>query len=435
MSVLLSLQQYLAGHQHLLVAYSGGLDSSVLLHQLVLLRQQLPSLHLRAIHIHHGLSESADVWVSHCEAECLRWQVPLEVVRVTVDGRKEGIEAAARQARYSAFRHALLPGECLVTAQHQDDQCETLLLALKRGSGPAGLSAMPLKGSLAGGDHLRPLLTQTRQQLEAWAQSHHLRWIEDESNQDRRYDRNFLRQEIMPVLTARWPHFPQAVARSASLCAEQEQLLDELLSASLSALIDEKGALDIAPLHRMSDIHRAALLRRWIARQRGKMPSKEALSRLWHEVACSREDATPCLVLGEAEVRRFRHRLYWLTRMPDLKSVIIPWHSPRTALLLPAGLGKLVRGERGTAVRLPGGQEIISVRFQGRGQYNITGRAGSRPLKKLWQELGVPPWERERTPLIYYNDTLIAAAGLFVTREGDPAGGQAMKIHWEKEAS
>lgn len=435
MSALLPLQQHLAGHQHLLVAYSGGLDSSVLLHQLVLLRQQLPSLRLRAIHIHHGLSESADAWVSHCEAECQRWQVPLEVVRVNVDGSKEGIEAAARQARYCAFRHALLPGECLLTAQHQDDQCETLLLALKRGSGPAGLSAMPLKRSLAGWDHLRPLLTQTRQQLEAWAQSHHLRWIEDESNQDRRYDRNFLRQEIMPVLTARWPHFSQAVARSASLCAEQEQLLDELLSASLAALIDEKGALDIAPLHRMSDIHRAALLRRWIARQRGKMPSKEALSRLWHEVACSREDAAPRLVLGDAEVRRFRHRLYWLTRMPDLKSVIIPWHSHRTPLLLPAGLGKLVSAERGVAVRLPGGQETISVRFQGSGQYHITGRAGSRPLKKLWQEFDVPPWERERTPLIYYNDTLIAAAGLFVTREGDPAGGQAMKIHWEREAS
>ncbi|WP_428943992.1 tRNA lysidine(34) synthetase TilS [Pantoea sp. FN060301] len=435
MSALLFLQQHLAGHQQLLVAYSGGLDSSVLLHQLVLLRQQSPLLRLRAIHIHHGLSASADAWVNHCQSECLRWDVPLEVVRVTVDGRKSGIEAAARQARYTAFRHALLPGESLVTAQHQDDQCETLLLALKRGSGPAGLSAMPRNRALDGRAHLRPLLDRTRHQLEAWAQAHQLRWIEDESNQDSRYDRNFLRQEILPALTSRWPHFSQAVARSASLCAEQEQLLDELLSASLSALVDEKGALDIVPLQAMSEVHRAALLRRWIAGQQGRMPSKEALNRIWSEVACSREDAAPRLRLGQAEVRRFRQRLYWLTLAPDLKKEVIPWPAPWTPLLLPAGLGKLVRGERGMAMRPPGDREAVSVRFQASGQYHITGRAGSRPLKKLWQELGIPPWQRERTPLIYYNDSLMAAAGLFVTREGEPAGDRAWHIHWEREES
>ena len=438
---LLHLEQQLAGHQHLLVAYSGGLDSSVLLHQLVCLRQHSPELHLRAIHIHHGLNPQADGWVKHCQQQCAEWQVPLEVVKVQVNSREKGIEAAARHVRYQAFLDHLQPGEALLTAQHQDDQSETLLLALKRGSGPAGLSAMPAYARLDTHPHLRPLLTCSRLQLEIWAAEHQLKWIEDDSNQDERFDRNFLRQRVLPLLTTRWPYFSQAVSRSASLCAEQEQLLDELLAEALKELVDQQGSLAIEPLLGMSEARRGALLRRWIARQQGLMPSRDALLRIWQEVACSREDAEPRLRLGSHEVRRYRNRLYWLEQSEPLRDAVIEWPAGEKRVALPAGAGWLVRteseamvsGNKTATIRPPSGQEMVTVRFHAQGKFHLVGRAGSRPLKKHWQELAVPPWQRERTPLIFYGDRLIAAVGVFVTREGDPGKQPGWQIGWQQE--
>ncbi len=285
-------------HRQLLVAFSGGLDSTVLLHQLVLLREQDPSLTLRAVHVHHGLSAHADDWVAHCRQICQQWQVPLVVHHVTLARGGLGVEAHARAARYQAFQDTLNAGEVLVTAQHQDDQCETLLLALKRGSGPTGLSAMAPSSAFAGSRLLRPLLNETRESLRQWALAHQLSWIEDESNQDDTYDRNFLRLRVIPVLRERWPHFSEAVARSASLCAEQEQLLDEMLAAELASLVAEDGSLAIAPLATMSPPRRAALLRRWLAGQQAPMPAREVPERLWHEVALAREDASPLSAAG-----------------------------------------------------------------------------------------------------------------------------------------
>lgn len=433
MSAISYLEHSLAAERAVLLAYSGGLDSSVLLHQLVQLREQRPQLQLRAVHIHHGLNPLADSWAAHCQQQCARWQVPLVVVRVQVNAREGGIEAAARQARYQALHQQLEPEETLLTAQHLDDQSETLLLALKRGSGPAGLAAMPQQRQREH-RHLRPLLAQSRQQLEAWAQRYQLDWIEDDSNQDARYDRNFLRLQVMPLLNQRWPHFARAVARSAQLCGDQERLLDELLSESLDALMDDSGALNFTPLLTVSDARRFALLRRWIARQHGNMPSRDALQRIWLEVACSREDAEPRLRLGDREVRRFRHRLYWLPLLQSLADCQLAWPAPWRPLTLPDGLGQLRQSGDGIALRSPLPSESVSVRFQAQGAFHIVGRAGSRSLKKLWQEHGVPPWQRERIPLIFYDDSLIAAPGVFVTRDASAGSdAQAWHIDWHRQ--
>lgn len=337
----LTLNTSLITSRQILVAFSGGLDSTVLLHQLVQWRTQQPTRSLRAIHIHHGLSAYADEWVAHCEAVCAQWQVPLVVERVTLADEGLGIEAQARQARYQAFADALLPGEVLVTAQHLDDQCETFLLALKRGSGPAGLSAMAESSAFAGTRLIRPLLTQTRMALEQWARQHQLRWIEDESNQDDAYDRNFLRLQVLPLLQQRWPHFADATARSAALCAEQEHLLDELLADELSGCTTAEGALALAPLTAMSRVRRAALLRRWLAAQNAPMPSRDGLERLWQEVALAREDASPCLRFGEYEVRRYQGQLWWIKSVVGQSETILHWPRWQLPLSLPAGLGHL----------------------------------------------------------------------------------------------
>jgi tRNA(Ile)-lysidine synthase len=427
------LARQLGAHRQLLVAFSGGLDSSVLLHLLVGLRQQLPDLQLRAVHVHHGLSGFADQWVTHCQQQCVAWQLPLVVQRVQVDSQQGGIEAAARTARYSAFASTLAAGETLLTAQHLDDQCETFLLALKRGSGPAGLSAMAAQTSLGNNHLLRPLLGLSRQQLEAYAQQHQLSWIDDDSNQDPRFDRNFLRLQVLPLLNQRWPHFAAATARSASLCAEQEQLLDELLAEQLHKLLDDERTLAIDGLLTCSPARRFALLRRWIALFGVTMPSREQLQRLWEEVALSREDAEPQLQLGQYQFRRFRHRLYLLPLMADLREISLSW-SLDEPLKLPDGLGELVSGEGDICLRAPQSQQKVSIRFSAQGKQRILGRAHSRPIKKLWQELGIPPWQRERTPLIYYDDQLIAALGIFVSEAGQtPEGQQPWRLQWRKK--
>lgn len=430
--LLTQISDLLGAKRQLLVAFSGGLDSTVLLHLLVLLRQQQPDMTLRAVHVHHGLSRLADSWVAHCQQQCEHWQIPLVVQYVQLDGRPGGIEAAARAARYAAFTKTLKAEETLLTAQHLDDQCETFLLALKRGSGPAGLAAMAAQTHLGDNRLLRPLLGSSRQQLEEHAHQHQLHWIEDDSNQDPRFDRNFLRLNVLPLLNARWPHFAAATARSASLCAEQEQLLDELLAEQLTQLLDASNSLDIAGLQACSSARRYALLRRWIALFGGAMPARSGLQRLWHEVALSKGDAEPQLQLGDYQIRRFRQRLYLLPLMDDLSEIRLPWYRERT-LPLPDGLGVLSMGDGEFLVRAPCENEQVSVRFRAKGRVRIVGRAGSRPIKKLWQELGIPPWQRERIPLVYYDDCLIAAVGVFVTEHGQvSSGGQVWRLGWKK---
>lgn len=414
-----------------LVAFSGGLDSTVLLHQLAALRSQF-TLQLRAVHIHHGISDFADAWVTHCQTICERWAVPLDVVHVTLHNDGSGIEAQARSARYAAFAQIIQPDEALVTAQHLDDQCETVLLALKRGSGPAGLAAMP--ETLPFGDNvlLRPLLSISRETLEAYAHAHQLTWIDDDSNQDDRYDRNFLRLRVLPLLQARWPHFARSVARSAALCGEQEALLDELLADEIASLITPEGSLTIAPLHEASQGRRNALLRRWLTQRDAPPPSRAMLERVWREVALSRDDAAPRLQIGAYDVRRYQGQLWWIKRQaaPGKQSVI--WQPPYTPLKLPLELGILRVAQTGYAVRAPEQDEQVSVRFHAPGNWHIVGRERSRSLKKLWQELSVPPWRRDTTPLLFYGEQLIAAPGIFVTRQGQAQDHACWHIDWQK---
>lgn len=448
----IAVAQATAQNNQLLLALSGGLDSTVLLHLLVALRQTRTEIQLRAVYIHHGLSVHADEWAQHCQAICQRWQVPFQLIKVNVESSAKGIEAGARAARYTAFSQILQSGEALLTAQHLDDQCETFFLALKRGSGPAGLSSMAERSPFKQGVLVRPLLSISREQIERYAHSHRLSWIEDESNQDPRYDRNFLRLSILPELSQRWPHFSHAVARSASLCAEQELLLDELLAEQLVLLMDGSGALAIEPLKSMSEVKRWALLRRWLDFYARPMPSKEQLRRLWQDVAISQQDAEPCLRLGDYDIRRFRQRLYLVEAKMALRDRVVEWPDFTAhglilsdGLILPDGLGQLTvatvgeknAGEEnhcdGAVLRFPTADERVTIRFTATGNIRIVGRDRSRSLKKLWQEFDIPPWLRGRTPLVFFGEKLIVAVGVFVTPEGlSRESGKGWRIRWQK---
>lgn len=427
----------LANQQALLVGLSGGLDSTVLLHQLCQMRGQ-KRLSLRAIYVHHGLSQQADRWLQHCQQLCQQWQVPFICRYVQLQGAEQGIEAEARNLRYAAFRQEIDPQEALVTAHHQDDQCETLLLALKRGSGPTGLAAMPFCRQNDHYLHLRPLLNVSRLQLEQYATQYDLTWVEDDSNQETRFDRNFLRLQVLPQLMQRWPQFSRMVARSAELCGEQEQLLDELLATDLARAIDGARSLDIDYLATLSPLRRNALLRRWLISCQAPLPSRQALQRIWHEVALSRIDAVAQLALGSGVIRRFQQRLYWGRSYQGQRGTVLFWPDLSVGLTLPDHLGQLsmqLAASSILAIRAPDPNQRVSIQFEHRGKLHLTDRVAGRTLKKIWQERGIPFWLRDNLPLLFYDQQLICAAGIFVTCEGRATAKAGYQLLWRENGS
>lgn len=436
-----ALHQSALKPSRLIVAFSGGVDSRVLL-ELAAQYAQTHDIECRAVHVHHGLSENADYWVERCQAWCDVLSVSLAVERVSLDlNSGESVEKLARDARYKAFEQHVRSGDVLVTGQHIDDQLETFLLALKRGSGPKGLSSMANIMPFGKAFMLRPLLSVTRSDIETSAHNMGLTWVEDESNQDLRYDRNFIRHQVTPTLIERWPSFRESVSRSAQLCAEQELLLDELLESHFQqALRGSKSlSLSIEALSQHSDLLRARLLRMWLNHCNQPMPSQKQLKLIWDEVACAQADANPKLVLNDVEIRRFNNQLYLVQDTQDLSS----WQSDISAegsLVLPDGLGELhlssamsegVSSNRDLqSFSLSDKSVTLRVIFNPEGlSAHPVGRGHSRKLKKLFQEYQVPSWLRRRTPILMDGDQVIAVLGLFVDKNYE---GQDCEALWSK---
>ena len=433
------LEPYSPSINRIVIAFSGGVDSRVLL-ELAARYGKAQGIECIAVHIHHGLSTNADVWVKKCQQWCLESAVKLYVERVSLDtSSSESLEKLARDARYGALKAHLSKGDILLTGQHQDDQLETFLLALKRGSGPKGLSSMAKVMSFGEAVLVRPLLGVSRQEIEMFASQSGLEWVEDESNQDQRFDRNFIRHEVTPKLVARWPSFPDSVARSAQLCAEQELLLDELLVPKLNQALGLHQSLKIESLLDCSNVMRARLLRMWLAENGLVMPSQKQLELLWSEVACAQQDANPVLVLGDTEVRRFDNKLFIVESRPSLES----WQAELKvgqSLELPDNLGSLSLNINGSAVSqeaqsmvkfsLSNASGPITVMFNPEGlTAHPVGRGHSRKMKKLFQEYKVPSWLRRRTPILIDGDHVVAVMGLFVDRRYQ---GQDCEAVWSK---
>ncbi|HYQ71299.1 MAG TPA: tRNA lysidine(34) synthetase TilS, partial [Gammaproteobacteria bacterium] len=299
------------------VAYSGGLDSSVLLHALHALGGRL-HVEIGAVHVDHGLQAHAAEWETRCRQVCERLGV--RYVSLPVDAAAapgESPEAAAREARYAALARWLPAGHCLLTAQHRDDQAETLLLQLLRGSGVHGLAAMPASSVCGNGLHLRPLLAYPRSELRTWALEHDLTWIEDPSNRDTAFDRNYLRAGVLPVLRERWPAVASSLARSAGHCAEAANLIGQLAELDLQQVQGRQaGTLSVAGLEGLPPARCRNVLRHWIRAGTGQFPPATLLAHVRRDVLASRRDAAPCVHCGRHEIRRYRDALYLLPRLP-----------------------------------------------------------------------------------------------------------------------
>ena len=391
------------------VALSGGLDSTVLLHLLVQLRQTHSIPPITAVHVHHGLQAAADTWPAHCQALCDGLGVPLQVVRVQVQAGAS-VERAARDARYQAFAALTAAGEVLLVGQHRDDQAETLLFRLLRGAGVGGLAAMPHQRRLGAGHLFRPLLDVPRARLESYAREQGLSWIEDPSNSQTDFSRNFLRHEVFPVLTRRWPQAAASMARSASHCAEAQGLLEELAkqdlqtadSASDFAWLD-LPSLALAPLASLSPARQRNALRHWLATLTS-LPDTDHWAG-WDALRDARNDAQPLWKLAEGELHRAAGRIWWLSAdWLHQPAAPVPWVQPDQALVLPGN------GQVRFVGDIPDGPLHVSYR-QG-GEVMALAQRGHRDLKRLFNERGVPLFARGRLPLLYCNDQLLAVANL-----------------------
>lgn len=414
------------------IALSGGLDSAVLAHALAVSRER-HGKSLLAVHVDHQLHPESASWNDYCRklAGTLGIEFVAETVSVDPAGGG-GLEAAARSARYSALARHTADGDWLLSAHHRNDQAETLLLNLMRGSGPAGLAGIGLLTRFAAGWLVRPLIDVSRDALQAYAAEHELCWIDDPSNEDLRFDRNYLRHEVLPELDQRWPGVVERLARSAGLAAEAALMLDELAAIDLQGVGGRAARIDIAGLLALSDARQRNLLR-YAVRQAGlPAPGAARLATVLDSVPRAREDAQPLVEWEGAAVRRYRGNLYLLP--PLAEPILPPEGQPLVAAPVSLGPGMGVlrlapgapRGmsgaivERGLSVRTRrGGEEI-----------KLAGQKHTKKIKKLLQEEGVVPWMRERLPLVYAGEQLVAVADLWIAADAVSEPGTA--VCWDE---
>ena len=430
------------GNIELIVAYSGGIDSQVLLHALVQLKQnKIINNEITVCHVNHGLSGNAERWQKLAEQECIKLSVNLIVKRVNIRSKaQQSLEALARDARYNALKSLRDKKSVVLTGHHSDDQSETFLLALKRGAGLKGLSAMSVQTKL--GQHLlvRPLLNVARQEIENYAENHQLSWVEDESNLDTCFDRNFIRQKIIPLLRERWPSINNTINRSASHCLAGQELLDELAEQDLTVCKTGDSGLHVPALTTLSSARFNNLIRFFMAQQGCLMPSTEQVNQVRLQLQAD-EDKSPQIKVAEQVFRRFKNTLFLTPEYSDISN----WQGQvdlfqdtlmfgNKVLVLPDNLGELSFNRNVVInadsrinlprISLPMPGQQVNVRFCHENPKCLPHfRQHSRTVKKVLQELNIAPWQRKRIAFLYYDNELVAAIGHFICQpfiESDP---------------
>ncbi|MDO9011215.1 MAG: tRNA lysidine(34) synthetase TilS [Gallionella sp.] len=426
----------LPANSAILIGLSGGVDSVVLLH---LLHQLAPrhSWRLSALHVHHGISPNASLWADFCAELCARLTIPLHIEHVDIAPlRAQGIEAAARRLRHAAF--AAQSCDFVALAHHADDQVETLLLQLLRGAGVRGASAMPvlssskrplLSGRANSHRQVRPLLHCSRQEIMAYAGAHELQWIEDESNADDSYPRNFLRHRLLPLLGEKFPAYRDTLARSAQHFAEAGGLLDELARMDAAASISG-NTLSVATINALSLSRAKNLLRYFLYQLGAPMPQTVQLDDMVNQLCAAREDAAVCLRFagGAWELRRYQGRVHALRALAEFNRNLsvswrgeaeLEWLALDSCIEFRQGIGQGV-----SMAKLQGAD--ISVRLrQGGETLRPSAHAATRTLKNLLQEHHVPPWQRDRLPLLYCGDVLVGVPGIAIAAEYQAEKGEA----------
>ena len=432
----------------LAVAYSGGLDSAALLH-LCTAYAQLHHIPLMAFHVHHGLSPNADYWAQHSQQQCAELNVPFEAAHIQLGSTgATGVEATARKKRYAALgelcaRHQI---DILLTAHHQDDQAETMLLQLLRGSGIAGMCGMQQchqAAELLASDTLllaRPLLDFSREELEEYAGKNKLLHIEDESNADPRYARNALRLTVMPLLAQHFPGFQSRFARTAQHAQSGLALIEQMAQQDYQACLADSNAaqLDVMRLLSLSEPGIDNVLRYWITLHHVQMPSTARLAEMRKQLMHARDDAQVCVKHGEIEVHRYRQQLSISTcakPAPDVQQFV--W-TGEASIAFPAFSGVLhvdsvEAGDTGISRDWLLAQQLEMRPRQGGERLKLAANRPTRDMKSHYQTVGIPYWQRERLPFVFAGKELLFAAGVGVHGPFLTEGDSCVTLRWLAE--
>ena len=409
----------------ILVGLSGGVDSVVLLDLLHVLAPRL-SLKLSALHVHHGISQNADDWALFCTALCERLDIPIAIRKIDISPlRAKGVEAAARALRYAAF--AELPCDYVALAHHQDDQVETLLLQLLRGAGVNGASAMPVISADGRQKIVRPLLHCTRDEIVEYASARGLQWVEDESNADDACPRNFLRHRLLPLLGERFPAYRGTLSRSAQHFAEAGELLSDLAAIDGAHAISN-GLLEVDALQHLSPARAKNLLRYFLHQMKAPMPQAVQIDELLHQMLGAKNDAGVCVEFGGWQMRRFQGKIYALPMQAEFDpDLVLRWQGEER-LVWPA-TGEVIRFLRSTGQGMSLAKldrSSVTLRLRRGGEaLRPNSKSPTRSLKNLFQEQGMPPWQRDRLPLIYCGEELVCVPGVAVAAECQCKEGEA----------
>lgn len=405
-----------------LIGYSGGLDSTVLLHFFA----HFTKFPVTAVHVNHHLQNAADSWALQCKEMCEQWHIPFKLLDIDVEKNSSlGLEASARKARYQAIATLMTAETIFLTAHHAQDQAETVLLNLLRGSGVRGLAGMPSERSFASGLLMRPLLTIPRALLQSYAQEHQLSFVEDPSNTNTDFKRNFLRQIIMPQLESRFTRASESIVRAATHCLEATLLL-ETQGRLESANVIEGDKLLLTPLQSFSLEAQQRILREWFARLHQAFPTQSTLLQIIREVIGAKIDANPQLRVGDVIIRRFHQHLFMEPQVSTWDSSLrLMWNDYQQPLSLTKDAGSLQATiQLGSGLRVSDLKDPLEIRFRVGGEMFFT-KGHHAHLKKLWQEWQIPPWQRSRIPLIYHAGQLVCVPGYAVsddlkTKPGEP---------------
>lgn len=412
-----------------IVAYSGGKDSHVLLHALHALSSQ-HGFSIKAYHAHHGLSLFADDWAKHCQMVCDELQIPLEVFKLALYKQAgDSLEALARNARYQAFTERLEQGDVVLTAHSEEDQAETVLLNLLRGTGLRGLSGIYAHSRLGQGSLLRPMLTVSRKSIMMYAAHFNLKWIEDDSNLNLQFKRNLIRKNVLPVLEAVNPTAAHQFAKCARLAFESQTLLEEYLHYDLRKILDKHMHLDLNGLAKHANSKRKALLRLWIKNADISLPTEKKLMDILTQVFTAAQDKNPTIQWKGGEIRRYQNKLF-LSAISDkplepcVPSILatqqpLTWHFDK-ALELPQGQiwHTIPTRGQGLALKHFSLNPSLTVAFRQKGERcRLAGKNHTQSLKQLFQTLKIPPWERDSVPLFYHEGQLISVGEYCVSNK------------------
>jgi len=396
-----------------IVAYSGGVDSHVLLHLC-----HAAGLSVRAIHIHHGLQAEADHWDRHCAEVCAQLDIAYTCIHIDAEPESgESPEDAARKARYLALENELRSDDVLLTAHHQDDQAETLMLQLMRGAGPAGLASMPMIKSFGAGYHVRPLLGFSQQVLTRYAEQHQLAWVDDPSNADTSFDRNYIRKQVMPRLMQNWPNANQAISQAASLQQDALEIIEAMAATDLAAVsTQQRNSLSVSKLRQLPVVRQYNVLRYWINTEGYDRPRRNILQEVVNSVLPAAEDAAPLVLWGNTEIRRYQDTLYVLQALNSHEiHHVYAWDGEQPLFIETLNMELCLEQTAGKGLHQDVVARGMTVRFrQGGEQLRPHGRQHTHSLKKLMQEAGIPPWQRNRIPLIFIDHHLACVCGYWV---------------------